>query len=529
MSKKIIPYFALLTLASLSSCSLSFLNSVPASSNPEKSNSSTIVAPEGVMIPTDFGNYPFTKYNNLAVLQDPPLASTGTVHILVLPVHFTNTDTFTSSELTVLDKAFNGEASSTGWQSLQSFYKTSSYGKLTIEATLLDTYCYSGTDSDFQNYANKNGETEATSYLAYLALKALPSDFDYSPYDQNQDGYLDGFEMVYKSDLQWDNKTGSTTEVWWNYTSFSTIGRGTTSKPNVGSFFWSQYSLLANNYYSPNIDCHTLIHETGHMMGLTDYYSYDYESAPAGMADMMDLNIGDHNAYSKMILGWVSPMIVDGSSNDFSLTLHSFTETGECILLHDTESEWSETPFDEYLLLQYYTPTGLNEQDAAGYPEWRSIGQGGLYKKAGLQVFHVDSRLMNIAKTAAKGYSYTNDVTEDTTIAASNTPSYSIDVAATAQAGSYRYKSPFRLFEAISANDEKIFDTSNQGYYDYLGYQKALFGLSGFGCGSSKFSFKNYSNFFSKTTTLNNGTNLDFSFEVTAQTASSIDLHFSKA
>jgi M6 family metalloprotease-like protein len=529
MSKKIVPCFALLTLASLTSCSLSFLNSIPASSKPETSSASTILSPEGVTIPTDFANYPLTKYSNLAALQKPPLPSTGTVHILVLPVHFTNTDSFSASELNAIDHAYNGSSASTGWQSLQSFYKTSSYGKLTIEATLLDTYCYSGTDSDFQDYANKNGETEATSYLAYLALKNLPADFDYSPYDQNQDGYLDGFEMVYKSDLQWDGKTGSTTEVWWNYTTFSSVGRGTVDKPNVGTFFWSQYSLLANNYYSPNIDCHTLIHETGHMLGLNDYYSYAYEAAPAGMADMMDLNIGDHNAYSKMILGWVSPMIVDGSSNDFSLTLHSFTETGECVLLRDSESEWSETPFDEYLLLQYYTPTGLNEKDAAGYPEWRSVGQGGLYKQPGLQLFHVDSRLMNIAKTSAKSYGYTNEVSATTTIAASNTPASSINVEASAEAGSFRYNSSFRLFEAISANHERIFATANQGYYDYLGYQKALFGLPGFGCGSTKFSFASYANFFPKAASLNNGTVPDFSFEVTAQTASSIDLHFTKA
>lgn len=529
MHRKIVPLLLLLSLPTLASCKFVFLNSLPSTgSNAGSSNASPIV-PAGVSIFDDFPSFSVSKHSNLTALGHQSLASTGEKHILVLPVYFTNTASFSSSELSTINSAYNGAASKTGWQSLQSFYETSSYGQLIIDATVLDPYCYSGTDADFQAYANKNGSPSATSYLAYLALRNLPANFDYSSYDQDQDGYLDGFEMVYKSTIEWDGKS-SATEVWWNFTSFSTIGAGTAAKPNVGTFFWSQYSLLANHYYNPNIDCHTLIHETGHMLGLNDYYSYDNEGAPAGMADMMDFNIGDHNAYSKMVLGWVKPMVVDGTSNDFSLTLRSFTETGDCVILRNSENAWSETPYDEYLLLQYYTPTGLNEQDAQGYPEWNSIGalgNQGLYRKPGLQVFHIDSRLMNTVRTASKGYEYTSSL-KNSMIAASNTPSQSVDVSATNNAGSIRTNSPFRLFQAIPANGGNIFYTSDSGYLNYLGYQKALFGLSSYGCGSTKFSFAKYASFFTKTTTFNDGSSLDYSFEVTAQNASTIDLHFTK-
>ena len=76
-------------------------------------------------------------------------------------------------------------------------------------------------------------------------------------------------------------------------------------------------------------DARTYIHETGHMLGLIDYYS-DNSSAPAGMVDMMDFNIGDHNAYSKFSLGWVNPRIATKSGE---YTLKPFQENGDCIIV----------------------------------------------------------------------------------------------------------------------------------------------------------------------------------------------------
>jgi len=77
--------------------------------------------------------------------------------------------------------------------------------------------------------------------------------------------------------------------------------------------------MISNGYYSPNIDAHMLVHETGHMLGLEDYYSYSGLENPCGGVDMMDLNVGDHDAYSKMVLGWVNPYVVDGSHQTFPL------------------------------------------------------------------------------------------------------------------------------------------------------------------------------------------------------------------
>ena len=52
----------------------------------------------------------------------------------------------------------------------------------------------------------------------------------------------------------------------------------------------------------------------------------------------------------------------------------------------------SDSPFDEYLLLEYYTPTGLNKLDSdhsyrGGYPQGPSVG--------GIRLWHVDARLFS--------------------------------------------------------------------------------------------------------------------------------------
>jgi hypothetical protein len=267
-----------------------------------------------------------------------------------------------------------------------------------------------------------------------------------------------------------------------------------------------------------------LIHETGHMLGLDDYYSYDRDGSPAGMCDMMDFNIGDHNGYSKMLLGWIKPRFVDGSESDFTLSLSSFTENGDCIILRNTSTDpWNKTPFDEYLLLQYYTPTGLNEKDAAGYPEWRAAGQGGLYKQPGLQLFHVDSRV-----TTAQG-DYTDALSPTTSLIlpASNTPSSSLDIEATLKNGNVTYNSPYKKIKALPATGLDVY-MNKDNYRAYLGEQTTLFGTSAYGCGSSFYDSYAMSALFANGTSFDDGSTLNYNFSVQEQTDSSITLHFVK-
>jgi M6 family metalloprotease-like protein len=478
----------------------------------------------------DISAYRVANYPTLSALQKDALPSVGVQKILVVPVCFSNT-TMSQAQVDTIAKAYNGEPSDTGWQSLRSFYRNSSYGRLTINSTIAPSYTSTYSTSSFASYAKSKGENgaeAATNMLASSILSTLSSQYNLADYDNNNDGYIDGLEMVYNAgSLVWDGTSGSDTEVWWNYTAFDSLSTSASGK-KVGLYFWSRIQQMQNGYYSTNIDAHTLIHETGHMLGLDDYYSYDDDEGPAGLCDMMDMNIGDHNAFSKMLLGWVKPMILDSTASNLSITLNSFTQTGDAILLRNTTTDsWNGTPYDEYLILQYYTPTYLNQSDAAGYKEWKGYGTGGLYKKPGLQVFHVDARMAYLNTWNTAKYTDSLSTSDDNYIIASNTGSSSVNLASSISAKSWVYNSPNRLLKAVTASgSNSIYSGTN--YEQNLGYQNTLFGTSAYGESYSSYTNSRLSSLFPNGTKFNDGSTLNWSFNVASQTATTITLNFTK-
>ena len=107
----------------------------------------------------------------------------------------------------------------------------------------------------------------------------------------------------------------------------------------------------------------------------------------------MDFNIGDHDAYSKYFLGWLKPTVLTQeylSANDYKLTLNSQNESGEAFLLptyKDGSVNYNGTPFDEYLLIEYYTPTGLNYHDSLK-PYENNLST---YSQSGILVYHINA------------------------------------------------------------------------------------------------------------------------------------------
>ena len=455
------------------------------------------------------------NYPSHNVFQDDSvLDSIGDQKLLVIPVYTTDGGNFTQAELNMIETAYNGESDETGWRSLRTFYEESSYGKLSMRATLVSPYALGKTTSAFAKQYTNWDEFEFGSYLNTI-VQSYASAVDLKQFDQNNDGYIDGVEFVYKNNgTEWDGYS-KTTEVWWAFTNL-TYKSANKTNPVAGAFFWSPYDMIETNYYTPNIDVHTLVHETGHLLGADDYYSYEAETDgfPAGMVDMMDCNVGDHNAFTKSIYGWVDPYAPDGSKDQFEITLNSFQSSGDCLILVDP-SKWNGTVYDEYFMLSYYTPDGLYEEDVSGYPEYSGsdMNNGKIYQKAGLQMFHVDARVGTYNQRSGKVTFATDPLDEDACMLASNTSSYS--------------KSGYTLIEAISADGVNHFKGSRASSR-YFGSQKVLFGTSAYGCGSSEFTANTAKNILKNSTKMNNGNAIPWSFSVTEQTDSTITLSVTK-
>ncbi len=348
--------------------------------------------------------------------------STGEQRCLVLPIEFDGYS-YDSEELKKIDAVLNGKGpeDTLYWESLSTFYEKSSYGSLKISYDVAEPYLAKDdknkplTPEGVYNYYGP-GDGSRADYGLYLIQNAYNQFIDLhgvdalKQYDGDHDGFLDGIIAVYACP---DYVTGrfefDKIHYYWAYTSWAgLIGSGLPNldilkqdvdKPGVSVYFWtSNHFMYDSNYvyrHPGAVDPHTYIHESGHMLGLDDYYPSDSSFSPLGGLDMMDMNILDHNCYSKMVLGWADPYVVRDSVD---ITIGSFEETGDFILL-PTEN-WNGTPYDEYILIELYTPTGLNELDSKHQLNWsRPLG----YQEPGVRIFHVDARIMECKMIGTSG------------------------------------------------------------------------------------------------------------------------------
>jgi len=306
------------------------------------------------------------------------LPNTGDVNVLVLPIYFTG-HTFPTNYKDTLDKAFNGTSEDTGWESLNSYYYKSSYGKLNLTATILDAY-------NVGTYNSKAKQDSGLDYQYILeVISYYDSTIDYSKYDSNNDGYIDCLYLIYSTPYN----TTSDDSIWWAFT-YEYYEEENEEEVKFDGKGLDYYMFFSYEFFNDsledgteiNINCETVIHETGHALGLDDYYDYTSETSPyggIGGGDMMDYNVGDHNAYSKAILGWINPTVVIDKSGEY--TLGSFGATGDAIII---AKEWDDSLFTEYYIIDFYTCDGLNEAQK---------GQNGLFSTNGIRIYHVTATL----------------------------------------------------------------------------------------------------------------------------------------
>jgi M6 family metalloprotease-like protein len=319
------------------------------------------------------------------------LPSVKKQNILVIPVSLVGYESRATEDVrTQIYKTMFGDPADTGWESLASFYWKSSFQQQLINGTVSEwwncgytpTQISKWTDSEWSNSFDPTWRLLEEAVAWYKARYRTTC----KEFDNDDDGAIDGVWMVYDCPSYAD--VSSLPQMFWAYTFEDLRAEGPDTEAIGFKYAWASINFMYEGYGS-KADAHTFIHETGHMMGLDDYYTYSGASnfGPMAGLDMMDYNIIDHNAYSKFAYGWITPYVVSGST---SITLKPASTTGEAILLPD-ENGWNGSAFDEYILMEFYTPTNLNEKDSTA-PYGGNKKQG--FTENGVRIYHVDARMV---------------------------------------------------------------------------------------------------------------------------------------
>ena len=337
----------------------------------------------------------FTKAQNVKDVTDQGYyidgcPTTGSPAVLVIPVDFSDVTAASKGyDTAVIAEAF-GKDGKTDYYSVYDYYYISSYGKLTLDITVLDYWFRPQYSSSYYYNATYDyyGSDIAIGDQLILdeALAYLEGIMDLSIFDSDNNGVIDAVVLV--NSLEIGDEDFYWAYRYWNVYTDSDGYYYEYDGVSANDYVWASYQFLeegydedGNTYYSSDIvNTYTFIHEFAHVLGVDDYYDTEYVNDPMSGCDVMDMMLGDHNAYTKFNLGWITESRLVVTDTSVTLTLEDFGKSGDTIII---ANNWDDKlgAYQEYYVLAYYTNTGLNSGDA------------GYFERGGVVVYHVNASL----------------------------------------------------------------------------------------------------------------------------------------
>lgn len=321
------------------------------------------------------------------LLAPPPsrrgMPTRGQVKVLAILIAFQDYAPITSADF-ITQKLFGTEDvydPNYPYETMRAYYSRASYSQLDLQGNVLGWYTTAYNRSQVEE-TTQGRQTLIKEVLNYYDSQG----HDFSQYDNDNDGYIDYF-LVF-----WTGPHGEWASFWWGYqTTFGDSSYVLDGK-RLRRYSW-QWELYNYPYgqFSPLV----AIHETGHALGLPDYYDYDASVGPKGGVggfDMMDANSYDHNAFSKFVLDWLTPAVFSSGSQAY--TLRASGDYPEALIFFP--GAVSGDIFNEYFLVQ-------NRYATRNDSRLVSINGGDV----GLAVWHVDARLNSYGTNFLYDNSYT--------------------------------------------------------------------------------------------------------------------------
>ena len=371
-----------------------------------------------------------------AVMAPPParlgMPTTGSPKIFILLIDFSDY-VHANPAGSITTNIFGGGFGGYPYESLTNFYTRSSYGQLSIQGATLGWY-NTGAPRSAIPATDAGREELIKQAIGYFS----GSGHDFSQYDNDGDGTIDYFAVI------WTGPDTGWASFWWGYQTTFSDASYTVSGKQLRTYSWQWESDPPGGAYDPLV----LIHETGHALGLPDYYDYDGTVGPQGGLggmDMMDSNWGDHNAFSKFMLGWLSP--VNAALGDLAGTLRPSDANPDAIKMMP-EAAPGEV-FNEYFMVQSRRKSG-NDLFLPG---------------SGLAIWHVDARL----DASGQDFLYDNSYADHKLLRLMEADGLeSIELGGTAEAGDL-YNAPNTFGPATVPNSNSYAGAYTGVYVDNIG------------------------------------------------------------
>lgn len=292
----------------------------------------------------------------------PPRLSVGERRAVVILVDFDDNES--EYEVSHFEEfLFSKETYVTG--SFRDYYLENSYGKLDVTGSIVGWYRMPHPYSYYANHHYGFGAYPQNAQgMVEDAVELADPDVDFAQFDNNHDGLVDMLIVVHAGPEGAGNRNGIWSHV------------GGTGKyllvDGVRVYIYAVVPELAGI----GVYCH----EFGHLLGLPDLYDTDYSSSGVGawtlMASGAHLNYGRTpahlDAWSKIRLGWIKPVVVDGNLTGAELPAVE-DEPVVYKLWRDGQPE------KEYFLVENRQQKGFDSH----------------LPGSGLLIYHVDDAVMN--------------------------------------------------------------------------------------------------------------------------------------
>ena len=307
----------------------------------------------------------------------PKASSTNATvkHVLVLCVKYPDmpsTETAVSYQSMINDDNWHS-----GVGGMSKYYEEVSYNALSIEA---DYQEWITAAHNFLYYADSdpNGSAHTQELVAQCLDSAEARGVDFSTYDNDGDGEVDGVFMIHAGP---GAEEGNTDYIWSHAGGLGASSARTYDGVSIASFI-----TMPELYDGGHVDIGVFSHEYGHMLGLPDTYDVDYatngESSGLGAYCLMAGGSWGGNgdperpvqmsAYCKALLGFVTPTEV-AANGTISVPQVETNPVVYKIWLDENRS-------DEYVLIENRQKTGFDLN----------------LRGSGLLMYHIDRNLADI-------------------------------------------------------------------------------------------------------------------------------------